>query len=138
MYLQGLEKRTELHVHTTLGTPLPRLTRDREIAPFRVVQESLTNVIRHADATAAWIHSAMNSRDLEIFIEDDGKTKPQKIAFAQKGFGGGVGIAGIDQRLRQLGGKLRVAPTGRGTLVYASAPNGRGSDGVRSLLSALR
>ena len=124
-YVQGLEKRTGLHVHTELNPQLPRLTRDREIALFRVVQESLTNVIRHAEATTVWIRSAIHSSDLEVFVEDNGKgINPQKVSFAQHGHGGGVGIAGMDQRLRQLGGKLRVTPTGHGTVVSASAPFG--------------
>ncbi|MGB9421608.1 MAG: ATP-binding protein [Candidatus Acidiferrum sp.] len=124
-YVQGLEKRTGLHVHSELEPKLPRLTRDREIALFRVVQESLTNVIRHAEADTVWIRSATNSTDLEVLVEGNGKgINPQKISFAQKGYTGGVGIAGMDQRLRQLGGKLRVTPTGHGTIVSACAPIG--------------
>jgi signal transduction histidine kinase/ActR/RegA family two-component response regulator len=124
-YLQGLEKRTGLQVHIELNGQLPRLTRDREIAVFRVVQESLTNVIRHADATVVWIRSSVNESNLEILVEDNGRgIDPQKVSFAQKGQGAGVGIAGMDQRLRQLGGRLRVSATGHGTIVSASAPTG--------------
>ncbi len=126
-YVQGLEKRIGLHVHTELDSPLPRLSRDREIALFRVVQESLTNVIRHAEATAVWIRSKITCTDLELFIEDNGKgIDPEKVAFAHKGYCGGVGIAGMEQRLRQLGGRFRVWPTGHGTIVSASAPIGDG------------
>jgi signal transduction histidine kinase/ActR/RegA family two-component response regulator len=122
-YVQGLEKRTGLHVHTELISPFPRLTHDREIALFRVVQESLTNVIRHADATNVWIRSVVHSSDLDIFVEDNGKgINPQKVSFAQHGHGGGVGIAGMHQRLRQIGGRLRVTSTNRGTVVCATAP----------------
>jgi signal transduction histidine kinase/CheY-like chemotaxis protein len=121
-YVQGLEKRTGLHFHLHVDS-LPRLTRDREIALFRVVQESLTNVIRHADATNVWIRSAINGKNLELYIEDDGRgISPQKVSLTRKGYTGGVGIAGMDQRLRQLGGRLRVSPTGHGTVVCASAP----------------
>jgi signal transduction histidine kinase/CheY-like chemotaxis protein len=124
-YLQGLEKRTGLQVHIELSGQLPRLTRDREIAVFRVVQESLTNVLRHADATAVWIRSLVNANDLEILVEDNGRgIDPQKVSVAQKGQTAGVGIAGMDQRLRQLGGKLRVSSTGHGTIVAAAAPIG--------------
>lgn len=124
-YLQGLEKRTGLQVHIELNGQLPRLTRDREIALFRVVQESLTNVIRHADATTVWIRSSLGPNGLEILVEDNGRgIDPKKVSFAQKGHGAGVGIAGMDQRLRQLGGKLRVSSTGHGTMVSASAPTG--------------
>ena len=124
-YVQGLEKRIGLHVHTELDAPLPRLTRDREIALFRVVQESLTNIIRHADATSVWIRSSITPSNLELFIEDNGKgISPQKVHFAEKGFGSGVGIAGMNQRLRQLGGSLRVSSTGHGTMVCACAPIG--------------
>lgn len=124
-YLQGLEKRTGLQVHTELNGQLPRLTRDREIALFRVVQESLTNVIRHADATSVWIRSSVNASNLEILVEDNGRgIDPQKVSSAQKGHGAGVGIAGMDQRLRQLGGRLHVGSSGHGTIVSASAPIG--------------
>jgi PAS domain S-box-containing protein len=121
-YVQGLEKRTGLHLQVQVEA-LPRLTRDREIALFRVVQESLTNVIRHADATNVWIRSAVNDGSLELYIEDNGRgINPQKLTNAHKGYTGGVGIAGMDQRLRQLGGRLRVSSTGHGTVVCASAP----------------
>lgn len=121
-YVQSLEKRTGLHVNVQLDV-VPRLTRDREIALFRVVQESLTNVIRHADATNVWVRCAVNGGNLEIYVEDNGRgISPQKLSHARKGYTGGVGIAGMDQRLRQLGGCLRVSPTGHGTVVCASAP----------------
>jgi two-component system, NarL family, sensor kinase len=123
-YVEGLEKRTGLRVRCEVGQ-LPRLTQDRETALFRVVQESLTNVIRHAKATGAWIRSEMHANELEILVEDNGRgINPNQAALAEKGYSGGVGIAGMHQRLRQLGGQLHVSATGHGTVVSASAPVG--------------
>jgi two-component system NarL family sensor kinase len=128
-YVQGLEKRAGLHVHAEFNFKLPRLTRDREIALFRVIQESLTNVIRHAEATEVWVRAIVREQGLELTVEDNGRgISPEQISLAGRGLSEGVGIAGMDQRLRQLGGRLRVTPTGHGTRVTASAPIGEGNE----------
>ncbi len=133
-YVQGLEKRVGLHVHAEFNFKLPRLTRDREIALFRVIQESLTNVIRHAEATEVWVRATVNERGLQLTVEDNGRgISPEQLSLAGRGLNEGVGIAGMDQRLRQLGGRLQVAPTGHGTMVTASAPIGEGMEEVPAI-----
>lgn len=118
-YVQGLEKRLGLRVHLEIRDELPRLARDAEIALFRVVQESLTNVIRHANASNTWIRAEITATRLNLVIEDDGcGVHPDKLSSANRG----VGIAGMDQRLRQFGGRLEVTSEGTGTVVCASIP----------------
>ena len=118
-YVQGLEKRLGLRVHLEIHDEIPRLARDAEIALFRVVQESLTNVIRHAHASNTWIRAQITATRLHLVIEDDGcGIRPGNLTSANQG----VGIAGMDQRLRQFGGRLEVSSEGSGTIVYASIP----------------
>jgi len=126
-YVQGLEKRLGLRVHLEIHDELPRVTRDAEIALFRVVQESLTNVIRHAHASNTWIRAEITATRLHLVIEDDGcGIHPDQLSSANRG----VGIAGMDQRLRQFGGRLEVSSEGTGTIVWASIPlDGADSNG---------
>ena len=123
-YVQGLEKRLDLRVHLEIHHEIPRVARDAEIALFRVVQESLTNVIRHARASNAWIRAEITPTRLHLVIEDDGcGIHADQLSSANRG----VGIAGMDQRLRQFGGRLEVSSEGSGTVVCASIPLGGAS-----------
>jgi signal transduction histidine kinase/ActR/RegA family two-component response regulator len=122
-YVDGFRKRTGLAVTVDTADDLPRLHRDREIALFRVVQEALTNVIRHAEASRVAIRAVAKNDQLVLTIEDNGTGVPsQKRAALSKGRGAGVGIAGMSQRLQQLGGSLEVVFQPSGTVVFASVP----------------
>ncbi|MFD6984708.1 sensor histidine kinase, partial [Streptomyces sp. NPDC059956] len=89
---------------------------------YRVVQESLTNIARHADAGTASVHIDYRPDTLAIRIDDDGKATPDS---AQEP---GIGLLGMRERVTALGGRLRAAPRGEGGFtVQAELPVERAS-----------
>jgi signal transduction histidine kinase len=83
--------------------PLPASV---DLAAFRIVQESLTNVVRHADATAASVRLTYGDGELTLQIDDDGR--------GGAAADGGSGIAGMRERAAALGGRLDAGPGPRG------------------------
>ena len=95
--------------------PLPASV---DLAAFRIVQESLTNVARHADASAAAVQLTYGERELTVQIEDDGHRTP-----AARSPNGGNGIPGMRERAAALGGDLQAGPRpGGGFRVRATLP----------------
>jgi signal transduction histidine kinase len=123
-YLDGFSARSGIKTTFTGETDFGRLPRDSELALFRVLQESLTNVHRHSESKAASIRLAVREGAKVLEIEDDGKGIPQEL-LNQAGEAWmsslGVGVRGMNERMRQLGGKLEILRRKeRGTLVRAS------------------
>ena len=120
-YVEGFTKRSGIEVKVEVPHDLPRMTHEKEMAIFRVVQEALTNVLRHSGSHKAQIRVAFDKEAVELMVEDEGK------GIARKRFGRaerehGVGIAGMRERLQQLGGALEVRPLRKGTQVLARVP----------------
>jgi signal transduction histidine kinase len=93
-----------------------------EITLFRVVQESLANVHRHSGSSSASIRLWRSGREVVLEVEDRGIGVPRdKLAWVktQMHAAVGVGIAGMRERLSQLGGTLEIESSPRGTLVRA-------------------
>ena len=121
-YAEGFAKRTKIRVETKITPNLPRFSPSDETTLFRVVQESLANVLRHSGSPTARVSFAMDSGIARISVEDQGKgMKPEVLARAQAAKLG-VGIAGMRERLRQIGGNLVIRSTDRGTQVIATLP----------------
>jgi signal transduction histidine kinase len=91
---------------------LRRFSPDREIAAFRVVQESLTNVQRHSGSRTVIVRVRKSSSRVCVEISDQGKGMPSELALAP-----GVGISRMRERVRQLGGLLSLHSDGNGTTV---------------------
>jgi signal transduction histidine kinase/ActR/RegA family two-component response regulator len=125
-YIEGFSKRSKIQVDLDIQEALPRLSRDKEIAIFRVVQESLTNVLRHAHSSTARIRAEAKSGRLLLYVEDSGQGFPARLLPAGKSekVVPGVGIYGMRERLEQLGGVLTIESTPRGAQVCASVPLG--------------
>ena len=121
-YIEGLAERSGMQITLTVQPEaFPRLGRDIETTIFRVVQESLSNVIRHADAESAQVEIDKRSEWILVRIRDDGKGIPTVIPpTGTQNIG--VGIAGMRERLRHLGGELSISPAHPGTLVEAKIP----------------
>jgi signal transduction histidine kinase len=100
-----------------------RLPADVETAVFRVVQEALTNVLRHSGATSVLIQMARAGGRLSIEIEDDGKGfEPDAVATPESS-GRGLGLLGIRERVELLGGSVTIDSTpGEGTRVAVTVP----------------
>jgi PAS domain S-box-containing protein len=121
-YVDGFAKRSG--VKTTLDIFPVRLTKEAELVFFRVLQESLTNVLRHSGSHAVDVHLYSNDQNAVMSIRDYGKGIPSEMLkdFQETGAGVGVGLAGMKQRVRQLGGLLRIECAGKGTCVIATVP----------------
>ena len=116
-YIDGLKSRSGLETFLEVEpTDFPRLNPDVETGIFRILQEALTNIYRHADARQCWI--AINEREgvIRIQVRDDGKGIKSDVAELRAG-AIGVGIGGMMQRARELGGELQISNSEPGTLV---------------------
>ncbi len=94
-----------------------------ELSIFRVVQECLTNIHRHAESLTAVIRIVQDDADLTVEIEDAGKGIPLEKQLAMiSSPQTGVGFRGMRERLRRLGGTLEIQSNGGGTRVTAVLP----------------
>jgi CheY-like chemotaxis protein len=125
-YAEGYERRTGIKVDVRIPRDLVRLSQDVEVALFRVIQESLTNVHRYSDSPRAYVRvKRLSSGDIKVQIGDFGKgMNPPMLNNSTKSVAPlGVGIQGMQERMRQLGGKLEIASRLKhGTVVTATIP----------------
>jgi len=123
-YAEGFEQRTGIRVKVDIAA-LVRLPPDVEVALFRVIQESLTNIHRYSGSAKADVRVKVTSDRIEVHIEDFGKGIHPAILRSKAGKVAplGVGIQGMKERIRQLAGKLEItSELGRGTMVSATVP----------------
>lgn len=119
-YVEGLVKRSNIQISLSITPPtFPRLTPDIETAIFRVVQECLTNVYRHANSDSARVEINKHDDWVIVRIRDYGKGIPHETTGSSNW---GVGIGGMRERVRQFGGDLTVSRAEPGTLVEARIP----------------
>jgi signal transduction histidine kinase len=109
-------------IDLSIADDFGRLPADMELAVFRVVQECLTNIHRHAESKTAYVRVARENGTVCIEVKDEGKgISPERLAEIRSR-GSGVGIAGMRERLRHLGGELNIEPSNSGTRVIARIP----------------
>jgi PAS domain S-box-containing protein len=121
-YVDGLTKRSGIETSLEVQPrDFPRLGAEAETAVFRIVQEALTNVFRHSEATKVWITLTQRDGVIVVGVRDDGKGIGERIAELQPD-SVGVGIGGMKQRAREFGGELRLKNTYPGTLVELTIP----------------
>ena len=122
-YLEGFGQRSGISVNLDTPENLDRLPDGVELAMFRVLQEALTNVHRHSEATAANVSIREDAGQVILEIKDNGRGIPENLlALFHSGAATGVGLAGIRERAWELGGKLHIESSNRGTLVRVSIP----------------
>jgi signal transduction histidine kinase len=127
-YVEGFAQRSGIRVDLDLPDDFGRLPSEAETAIFRVVQECLTNIHRHSESPIAKIR--LRERDLLVLVEveDEGKGIPvDKMEEMASTGTPGVGIRGMRERLRQLGGTLEIKSSGSGTRVVVRLPVGETS-----------
>jgi signal transduction histidine kinase len=117
-YIDGFVQRSNIAVDLVVYEDVGRLSSEVEIALFRVVQESLTNVHRHSGSRVASVRIARDSEQVTLEVRDEGKSEQQ----GKKIFNPGVGILGMRERVRQLGGSLELYSDESGTIVRAFVP----------------
>jgi PAS domain S-box-containing protein len=124
-YTQGFETRTGIRVIVDIPRDLVRLPPDVEVTLFRVIQESLTNVHRYSGSSTASIRLSADANEVTLKIGDAGRGIRGGGLHAIPGAaaGLGVGIQGMRERMRQLGGRLEItADAAQGTVVTAVLP----------------
>jgi len=122
-YVEGFSERSKIDAKLDIPQSFVGLSKEMELSIFRVVQECLTNIHRHAGSPTARIRIVQDEACLRVEIEDAGKGVPfeKESAFGASGHTG-VGLRGMRERLRQFGGTLEVQSTGHGTRVTAILP----------------
>jgi two-component system, NarL family, sensor kinase len=121
-YVEGLSRRSGIAIKLDIADNVGRLPNEMELAVFRLVQECLTNIHRHSGSRTADIRVFVKDGNLCVEVTDQGKgIPPERLAEIRTG-GSGVGIRGMQERLRQFGGELSVESNGSGTSVIVSIP----------------
>ena len=125
-YAEGFTKRSGIEVEVEVVSDLPRLKPEKEMALFRVVQEGMTNVLRHSGSKKARIQVSFDAEFVTLSVLDEGRgiQRERLPRLGGRASDGGVGIAGMRERLQQLGGSLEVRRRDKGTEVMAMIPIG--------------
>jgi signal transduction histidine kinase len=122
-YTEGFAKRSGIEVALRLTEIVERLPKEVELALFRVLQESLTNVHRHAQAKHIAVDLECTEDEVTLAVLDDGIGISWAILERfRAGEAGGIGLAGMRERLAELGGTLDVESGSKGTQIRATLP----------------
>jgi PAS domain S-box-containing protein len=123
-YVEGFSARSGIQIVVEADPDFPRLRPEEEIALFRVVQESLTNVHRYSGSSRGEVRLRCTNREIVLEIEDYGKGLRREVLNTDGSKPSlGVGILGMRERVRQLGGSLQImSRTNAGTVVAAHLP----------------
>ena len=122
-YVEGFGKRSGIRTQLELPEQVHRLPVQMETALFRILQESLTNVHRHSGSRAVQVRVAAEKDCVILTVRDFGMGVPREVLdrFWKNG-NVGVGLAGIRERLKELGGVLEIESNLDGTLLRATIP----------------
>jgi PAS domain S-box-containing protein len=128
-YVEGFSARSGIRVALELPESLTRLSNFAETALFRVLQESLTNIHRHSGSRSATVRFEVLSDSVRLTVTDNGKgISPHVLErFRNAGTEVGVGLAGMRERIAELGGRLEIH-SGSGTTVTATIPLSKSPD----------
>jgi signal transduction histidine kinase len=124
MFADGFAERSHVKVSVELAPELGRLAPHMEISIFRVVQECLTNVYRHSGSKTAYIKIWPDGdKRLTVQVRDEGKGIPPENRISMSlGINHGLGLSGMRERVRELGGTLEIQSSESGTCVTAQFP----------------
>lgn len=121
-YIGGLVERTNLKIGLTVSEELGRLPQSTELALFRIVQESLTNILRHSGSDQAEIRMKRSGDKLTLEVQDHGRgVDNQKLEAINEG-AAGVGIRGMMDRVRLLNGEMKLHSDASGTTISVTLP----------------
>jgi signal transduction histidine kinase len=123
-FVEGFGKRSGIHVNLDIHDGTDRLPEATELVLFRVLQESLTNVHRHSGAKRADVSLQTAGKDVILRVRDHGSGMPPAVlhSLREYGSGGGVGLAGMTERIREIGGRLEIYSNTAGTEIVARVP----------------
>ncbi len=121
-YVDGFAERSRIDATLELPPDLQRFPAEMEIAIFRAVQESLTNVHRHSASASCSVKVVQTQHELQVEVKDRGKGIALGKQSSLVSSSGGVGLRGMRERLRQLGGTLEIKSSENGTTVLVTLP----------------
>ncbi|MGB0046665.1 MAG: sensor histidine kinase, partial [Terriglobales bacterium] len=123
-YVEGFAQRSKIEVKADLPEDASRLPKPVALGLFRVLQESLTNIHRHSGSDKAEITLEIGPDRAVLKVRDYGKgISPEVLGpFWTTGINSGVGLAGIRERIHELGGQLRIERCAPGTLIVVAMP----------------
>jgi PAS domain S-box-containing protein len=123
-FVSGFSQRSGIPVDFNLASNFPRLPETVEIALFRVLQESLTNVHRHSQTRGAEIRVELRPLDVMLEVTDHGRGIPSNVLgpIRKNGMQSGMGLAGIRERVNELDGLLEIESNSGGTTIRVTLP----------------
>ena len=122
-YAEEFAKRSGVTIALDIPEPAERLPRDVEIALFRVLQESLTNIHRHSKSSSAEVIFQYAPPQASLIVKDHGVGIPGDVLERFRSSGtSGVGLAGMRERVRELGGTFEVSSGAEGTVLRVTLP----------------
>jgi len=122
-YVHGFGQRSKIRVGLNLPSELGRLPRDIELSLFRIVQECLTNIHRHSGSPSASVRLSRTPEQVQLEVSDEGRGMSSEIQEKfSAGISSGVGLRGMRERVRQLGGEMNIRTSGSGTAVVVVLP----------------
>jgi signal transduction histidine kinase len=122
-YVEGFASRSGITVKTDIQDLGQRLASDVEITLFRILQEALTNIHRHSGSRSAEVSFKADNGNVVLAVRDFGTGIPAMALEQFRASGGaGVGLAGMRERIHEVGGTLDIESSGNGTCVRAALP----------------
>lgn len=128
-FVEGFGKRSGIDVNLDIHDGVARLPAPVELVLFRVLQESLTNVHRHSGASRADVSLRLSGNRATLRVKDYGHGMPENVlqSLREDGASAGVGLAGMTERIREMGGGLEIHSSADGTEILARVPFGHRS-----------
>jgi PAS domain S-box-containing protein len=122
-YIEGFAERSSIAASIELPNDLARLPRDHELCLFRIAQECLTNIHRHSGSSTALVRLWRTPREIKMEVSDAGRGFNQEIqSKIASGESPGVGLRGMQERVKQIGGTLGITSNGDGASVLVVLP----------------
>ena len=137
-YVDEFAKRGGVQVKMKIGEIAKRLPRSIELALFRILQESLTNVHRHSNAHTVTIDVICSGDKAFLTVRDDGNGIPAEVLKRfRAGMAAGVGLAGMRERVAELNGEMQIESNTQGTTIRASLPTDKCESSENDTASAM-
>jgi signal transduction histidine kinase len=123
-FVEGFGKRSGIDVNLDIHDGVARLPAPVELVLFRVLQESLTNVHRHSGAARADVSLRLLGNRVTLRVKDYGHGMPESVlhSLREDRASVGVGLAGMTERIREMGGRLEIYSSTAGTEILARVP----------------
>lgn len=122
-YLKQYEQWHEIQTHLEIQGDSIRLPAEHEIVLFRIVQEALTNVVKHAVASQVWVRCVFTPHQVALEVEDNGKGFDPQTVLAHRPTFAGWGLVGMQERVALLNGRVEFNSTpGQGTCIRVTVP----------------